>query len=83
MGMFVSSYFFTKGRNIGGQICWLECTLGVWAYCQSPVRAKGSECIIIPSLFIILYKVCSNYKAQPTNSDVLRNTIFIISLKSM
>ena len=44
------------------------------------VRAKKSKDIIIPSVFIILYSACSNYKAQPTNSDVLRNIIFVISL---
>ena len=44
------------------------------------VTVKVPKCSSITSLFTILYKSGSS-KSQPADSDMLRNTISIISLK--
>ena len=55
-----------------------------WVYTGSVGKAWVTvlvpKCSIITPLFTILYK-SGSYKAQPANSDMLRNTIFIVSLK--
>lgn len=80
MGTCTSSYLFAKGSHVAGlSVPWVH----MGSIGKAWVTVKISKCSIITSLLIILYKLCSNYKVQLANSDKLRNTIFIISLKSV